>query len=234
MGGQKEDTTYPGDHLSQLQTITHYEYQLQVLAEQLDRDVGHLLANAHQELESAIPLVEKGDDKEVVVDALQSLADEIEAVLQRLKMTLNILTPPEMLGQLSLGDYFSYAEEPLTGFRVHIQVADDFPRLPATLELFLYRFLQQIMAILQGEERDLPAEIALQRAPGQVIITVWQPGVKAGTEKDDIVIAIAEIIQPFRALGGQVDTEMTTITGCSLRIVLPLGSLLPTQKGSAS
>ncbi len=232
MSRQKSDKVPASDYLSQLQTITHYEYQLQNLAEQLDQEVGHMLANAHQELESAIPLVEKGDDKEIVVTALQLLADEIEQVLKRLEMTLNVLTTPEMLGQLSLGDYFNYAEEPLAGFRAHVQVADGFPRLPATLEMFLYRFLQQIMAILQGSERKFPAEVVLQSRPTEVVIDVWQPGFIVEQEKDDVIMAIAEMIQPFQALGGRVEPSMTADSRFSLRIVLPLVSLLQSQKGS--
>ncbi len=207
------------DNLLLLQTVVHYEYQLHALADFLEQEIGHTLANARQELKSALPLIEAGIDAELVVASLQALTGEISISLQQLQSTVDDLRTPPLLDQLGLAAYLAHTKNSINEHQEQIQINGDFPRFPTSLERMIYRALHRISKSLQEWQSTL--YITLQADNEQPLIIIRQKRDILDGSEDDLLLTIADITRPLKLLGSTIETEISSQSGLSISIILP-------------
>lgn len=153
------------------------EEERQRLAHALMQGPGQVLANALTEIEYALPLLEK--NPQVAIAGLKALRVELRDGLAQLKNFVTELQPP-LLQEMGLGPSIyqyvhNFAER--TGVRADcIGCATFHERYPVTIELALFRILQEALTNVEHHAQATHVRVELAQLPTQVLLTIQDDG----------------------------------------------------------
>lgn len=153
------------------------EEERQRLAHALMQGPGQILANALTELEYAVPLLEK--NPQVAMSGLNALRSELREGLAQLKNYVAELQPP-LLDEMGLGASIKqyihqFAER--TGLRAECQGCENFQeRYPATIEVALFRILQEALTNVETHAKATTVRVELARSASQLQMMVQDNG----------------------------------------------------------
>ncbi len=153
------------------------EEERQRLAHALMNGPGQIIANALMEIEYSLPLLEK--NPRVAIAGLNALRDELRDGLTQLKNYVAELQPP-LLDEMGLGPALaSYVQQfgARTGIRAECRGCDKFrARYPLTIELALFRILQEALTNVKTHSHATHVLVKLERPTNQVQLTIQDNG----------------------------------------------------------
>lgn len=153
------------------------EEERQRLAHALMDGPGQILANALTEIEYSLPLLEK--KPKVAITGLNALRNELRDGLARLQEYVAELQPP-LLEEMGLGPSMKQYVKKFgerTGVQAHCYGCDSFnERYPITMEIALFRILQEALTNVQTHSRATRVRVDLVRHTGQVQMTIQDNG----------------------------------------------------------
>ncbi len=153
------------------------EEERQRLAHALMHGPGQILANALTELEYAVPLLEK--NPQVALAGLHALRGELREGLAQLKNYVAELQPP-LLDEMGLGASIKqyvrqFADR--TGLRAECHGCENFhDRYPATIEMALFRILQEALTNVETHAKATSVRVELARSASQLQMTIQDNG----------------------------------------------------------
>lgn len=153
------------------------EEERQRMAHALMSGPGQILANTLMEVEYALPLLEK--NPAVALAGLTALRNELRDGLAQLKDLVAELQPP-LLDEMGLGASIQqYAQKfaARTGIRVECRECENFQeRYPRTIEVALFRILQEALANVATHAKATNVRIELTRANNHVQLSIQDNG----------------------------------------------------------
>jgi signal transduction histidine kinase len=148
------------------------------LARELEESVGQLLANAVFELASSRYLLE--EKSSAVDDGLAALQAELEQGLSDIRQLIVDLDPPSIFGNFGLiAGLRRYLEhyEARTGLKSSVQVRTIIDRLPATLEVAIFRIIQEALENVRRHAEASQVEVCIYEEGGQLVFSVVDDGI---------------------------------------------------------
>jgi two-component system sensor histidine kinase DegS len=140
--------------------------------------MGQLLANAVFELASSRHLL--GTEGPAVDDGLAALQAELEQGLSDVRHLIADLDPPSMLGSFGLvAGLRRYLEryETRTGLKSEMDVRAITERLPATVEVAIFRVIQEALENVWRHAQASRVEVGIYEEDGCLIFSVTDDGV---------------------------------------------------------
>ena len=199
------------------------EEQTQLISRELHDQSGRLLAAVHIELdEIARGLPEDGRTR---LQGVKGLCDQIEAQLRGISHELRP-TILEDLGLIAALESLAQRTAKRTGLRITIKPFDG-PRLPARVEVALYRVVQEALNNVMKHASATSVEIRLRNTGGAVKCSVVDNGIgfdPKALQKDHSRrgLGLLGIHERVQALRGEVQIESVSGQGTKLKLMIPL------------
>lgn len=202
------------------------EEERQRMALALMSGPGQILANTLMEVEYALPLLEK--NPEVVLSGLKALRNELREGLAQLKDLVAELQPP-LLEEMGLGagaqQYITKFGE-RTGLRVECEGCNEFQaRYPRTIELALFRVLQEALSNVDAHAKATHVHIELARGENYVRLEIqdngrgFAPRAHRSTQKRQLgLITMRDRVE---LLGGQMKLFSEAGHGVRVLVTIP-------------
>jgi two-component system sensor histidine kinase DegS len=218
-------TDSPSSTLNPSTFLQLQEEERQRLAHALMNGPGQVLANTLMEIEYALPLLEKNPP--VAVAGLTALRDELRNGLAQLKDFVAELQPP-LLDEMGLGasirQYVKKFGE-RTDLRVECRGCEDFhERYPRTIELALFRILQECLTNVAVHAKATSVRVELTHGVNHIRLTVQDNGRGFVTRSQNTskkrplgLIAMRDRVE---LLGGQM--QLFSETGHGVRVVVTI------------
>ncbi len=153
------------------------EEERQRLAQALRTGPGQLLANALLEIEYTLPLLQQ--NPEAAFSGLNALRNELRAGLAQLQDYVAELQPP-LLEEMGLGASIQQYVQKFgesTGIRAECQGCENFSvRYPITIEISLFRILQEALMNVQSHSKATRVRVELTRGSDYVQMSVKDNG----------------------------------------------------------
>jgi two-component system sensor histidine kinase DegS len=156
------------------------------LARNLEESVGQLLANAVVELASFRGLFDSED--QAVDHGLSALKAELEQGLSDLRQLIVDLDPSSLVGNFGLvAGLRRYLEdyEVRTGLRSVLDVRTILDRLPATVEVAIFRIVQEALENIRRHAQATQVEVSISQKDGSLFFLVTDDGVGLQMESVD-------------------------------------------------
>lgn len=161
-----------------IRIIQSQEEERSRLARELEEGVGQLLANAVFELASCRYLLDT--ENPAVADGLTALQTELEQGLADVRQLVADLDPPSILGNFGLvAGLRRYLEryEAHTGLHLTIDVRAITERLPATVEVAIFRIIQEALENVRRHAQASRVEVGIYEEDECLIFSVTDNGV---------------------------------------------------------
>ena len=161
-----------------IRIIQSQEEERSRLARGLEERVGQLLANAVFELAACRYLLDT--ENPAVADGLTALQTELEQGLTDVRQLVADLDPPSILGNFGLvAGLRRYLEryETRTGIQLTIDVRAITERLPATVEVAIFRIIQEALENVRRHAQASRVEVGIYEEDECLIFSVTDNGV---------------------------------------------------------
>lgn len=199
------------------------EEEIKRIAYALHDDAGQLLASVHLTLAEWAKELQERDRARI--HSVRELLDRIQAQLRRLSHELR----PSILDDLGLKPAVEFLAEGLgqrTGLIIYV-IGSTGGRLPATIEITLYRIIQESLNNVIKHSGASRVDVSLSRQPGKLNCTVSDNGcgfdaqtVLAGKVKRGL--GLLAIQERLNAIGGAIKIVSNNTNGTTLSISIPL------------
>lgn len=167
-----------------IRIIQSQEEERSRLARELEEGVGQLLANAVFELASCRYLLES--ENPAVDDGLAALQAELEQGLSDVRHLIADLDPPAILGSFGLvAGLRRYLEryETRTGLQTVMTVRAITERLPATVEVAIFRVIQEALDNVRRHAQAGRVEVSIYEEDECLVFSVTDDGVGLQLER---------------------------------------------------
>ncbi len=210
----------------QLYALRSWEEERSRLGERLRLGTAQLLANAAVELAASLPLL--ATDPDIVEQGLRSLEQELRAGLETLREILSGLESPQLMKELGLiGALEVYAQRLARQHAIQVitQFAARPPRLPPTIEIAIYRVVQEALrnAIEHGKATTII--VASERADGRWRFAVLDNGSGFDPEQLSSARGLVAMHEWVEAIGGHLDVCSQPGQGASVAITIDLSEI---------
>jgi two-component system sensor histidine kinase DegS len=168
----EDDDAWPRARIIQSQ-----EEERSRLARELENGLGQLLANAVFELASCRYLL--GTENAAVDDGLAALQVEVEQGLADVRQMIADLDPPSVLGNFGLiAGLRRYLEryETRTGMQVAVNVRATVERLPATVEVAIFRIIQEALENVWRHAEASHVEVNIYEEGDRLVFSIVDDG----------------------------------------------------------
>ncbi len=202
------------------------EEERQRLAHALMSGPGQILANTVTEFEYALPLLEK--NPALAAAGLTALRNELREGLAQLKELVAELQPP-LLDEMGLGASISQYLKKFgarSGIRVECRGCEDFhARYPHTIELALFRILQEAMSNVAAHAKATHVRVELTRTPNYVSLSIqdngrgFAPHPQTGFKKRPL--GLMSMRDRIELLSGQLQVFSETGNGVRVEVKIP-------------
>ena len=165
---------------------------------------------------------------EVVAPALGKEGRQIEEVVQQLHR--EIRTTSYLLDEAGLSSALSWYVQGLTersGIKIDLNISDDFGRLPADMELAIFRVVQECLTNIHRHAESKTAFIRMARENGSICVEVRDEGKGISPERLLEIqsrgsgVGIAGIRERLRQLNGEMKIESSGF-GTTVFATIPL------------
>lgn len=213
------------------------EEERQRLAHALMSGPGQILANALMEIEYSLPLLEK--NPQVALAGLNALRQELRAGLGQLQNYVAELQPP-LLEEMGLGaSMMQYVER--FGERTKIETecrgcAEFGLRYPSTIEIALFRILQEALMNVQTHAKASQVRVELARRANQIQLTIQDNGrgfaPRAHALPKKRQLGLIAMHDRAELLGGQLQLFSKSGEGVRVVVTIPYhGQTIEATKG---
>jgi signal transduction histidine kinase len=170
-------------------------------------------------------------DRHPEVPAVPELVDLLERTIQETRTISHLLHPPMLdeLGLASAAGWYLDEFSNRSGLKISASIPAQMGRLPRTVELVLFRVLQESLTNVHRHSKSSSAEVALQVAGGNAMLQVRDFGVGIPAEKlgkflsdgTRVGVGLSGMRERVREHGGQFDIRQVQ-PGTELRVTIPL------------
>jgi signal transduction histidine kinase len=165
------------------------------------------------------------------VPSVPELVDLLERTIQETRTISHLLHPPMLddLGLASAAGWYLDEFSNRSGLKISASIPAQMGRLPRTVELVLFRVLQESLTNVHRHSKSPSAEVALQVTGGHAILQVRDFGVGIPPEKlgkflsdgTRVGVGLSGMRERVREHGGQFDIRPVQ-PGTELRVTIPL------------
>jgi signal transduction histidine kinase len=162
---------------------------------------------------------------------------EVEALMQQsiaeVRTLSYLLHPPTMdaAGLPSAAHWFVEGFGQRSGIAVNLDVDKRLPRMPDTIELTLFRVMQEALTNVHRHSGSSTANIAIRKTDGQIILEVKDRGcgikpdvlARAKETGDGLGIGLTGMCERVRDLGGVLHIDSDS-SGTAVTVTIPLTS----------
>jgi CHASE3 domain sensor protein len=163
--------------------------------------------------------------------SVPELVDLLERTIQETRTISHLLHPPMLddLGLASAAGWYLDEFSNRSGLKISASIPAQMGRLPRTVELVLFRVLQESLTNVHRHSKSPSAEVALQVTGGHAILQVRDFGVGIPPEKlgkflsdgTRVGVGLSGMRERVREHGGQFDIRPVQ-PGTELRVTIPL------------
>ena len=168
----EDDDAWP-----RIRIVQSQEGERSRLARELEEGMGQLLANTVFELASCRYLLNTEDP--VVDEGLAALQSELEQGLADIRQLIADLDPPSILGNFGLiAGLRRYLEryETRTGTEVRLNVRTIIERLPATVEVAIFRIMQESLENVRRHANASHVEVNVYEEDDHLVFSIIDNG----------------------------------------------------------
>jgi signal transduction histidine kinase len=148
--------------------------------------------------------------------------------------TISYLLHPPMLDETGLGvaaRWYLDGFAQRSGIQIVIEIPDDFPRLSRSVELALFRVLQECLTNIHRHSKSSRADVMIRHAPHEAYLSIRDYGTGIAPEvlrqyRDsgtNVGVGLAGMRERVRDQGGNLDIQSDT-TGVTVVVTLPLAA----------
>lgn len=169
--------------LSTIRAIRSQEEERYRIAQAIQKGLAQLLANALFELQSYDRILE--DDPQAAREGLLHLKEELRDGLDEVRWLISNLQPPPLLADLGLAAGLRrYVEgyQKRSGIEVKLDLDELTERLPATMEVAIFRIVQEALQNVHKYAQATRVNIDFQRDSDLLVFTVEDNGRGFDTE----------------------------------------------------
>ena len=163
--------------LSTIRAIRSQEEERYRIAQAIQKGLAQLLANALFELQSYDRIVE--NDPQAAREGLFHLKEELREGLEEVRWLTSNLQPPPLLADLGLAAGLRrYVEgyQKRSGIEVDLDIDELTERLPATMEVAIFRIIQEALQSVHKYVQATRVNIDFQRDSDLLVFTVEDNG----------------------------------------------------------
>lgn len=177
-----------GHHWPRIKIMQSQEEERMQVARAMEDSVGQLLANTVFELASYRQFLAKTavDPAETNKDGLEQLQIELEQGLTNLRHLIIELDPTTILSNFGLGGGIRrYLEqfEFKTGLATELRINTNFGRLPALIEIGIFRIIQEALDNVYRHASASQVKIVIEEEDGQLHFSVIDNGEGLSSDK---------------------------------------------------
>jgi two-component system sensor histidine kinase DegS len=177
VGKERLDLTPTSAELSTLRAIRSQEEERYRIAQAIQNGLAQLLANAFFELQSCDRILE--NDPQAARDGLSHLKEELSDGLDEVRWLVSNLQPPSLLADLGLAAGLRrYVEgyQKRSGIEVNLDIGELTERLPATMEVAIFRVVQEALQNVYKYAQATQVNIDVRRDSDHLVFTVEDNG----------------------------------------------------------
>ncbi len=184
------------------------------------------LTSAVYHVEACLESFRRGD-RDRIAGELEQIRGRLDRTLQELRQTATALHPPELehVGLVKALDRYTALFERDTGLPTGFQAREDVPRLPASLELAVYRVVQEALANVRKHSRATEAEVRVGLHNGALWAVVRDNGVGFDADADFLAegghLGLATMEERAHTLGGTLGIQSGTDGGTQITLLIP-------------
>ena len=222
LNGMADSTTWSKAVLVQTQEEERYR-----LARALQNGPAQLFANAVLELETSLRLLEV--DPQAAREGLTALLTEMRQGLVEVRDLITDLQPP-LLSELGLATSLKKHVDDFcrrTAITATFSGWDDLTdRLPATMEMAIFRIIQEALENVRAHSRATQVQILLHRTPDKLVVTVIDNG--QGFNAEDSInpsarrLGLVAMRDRAELIGGQLKLFSEPSRGVGVVLTVPL------------
>jgi signal transduction histidine kinase len=225
----KEALAQKANQLQQLliETVNVQERERQRIAQDMHDGTNQLLIGAMLELKSARDRLTTGHLTRAD-ESLQTVKDVLRRVEAEIKRIVYDLRPPT-LDALGLAPAIRrYAErfEQYAGLPCAVQVLGQPARLPASVEISVYRLMQEALQNVSAHAEAQQAEVIITFAPQilKIVITDDGRGFDLATvqQRNNGSFGLLSMAERAESLGGRLSIQTQTEQGTRVELVVPI------------
>lgn len=184
-----------------------------------------------------LSLAELAQRAEVISPELAKRGKEIEGMVQQLhreiRTTSYLLHPPllDEAGLKSALSWYAHGVGERSGMEIDISIPDDFGRLPADVELAMFRVVQECLTNIHRHSGSKTARISLSRVGKQVCVEVRDQGKGMPPERLAEIqsrgsgVGIRGMRERLRHFSGEMKIDSSD-TGTCVSVTLPVPKLI--------
>jgi PAS domain S-box-containing protein len=219
--------------LQQAEQLRELSTRLQLTQDEERRHIARELHDSVGQIITALGMTLSGVTQRVVQDpSLGSLVHESEQLVQQLSKeirTMSYLLHPPLLDESGLSEAIRWYTDGLgerSGLDIELDISDEFGRLPAEMELALFRIVQECLTNIHRHSGSKTAAIHLSRAGGDISLRVEDTGkgIPAeklkGIQKQRSGVGITGMRERVRHFKGMLDIQSSAV-GTTISIILP-------------
>ena len=219
--------------LQQAEQLRELSTRLQRTQDEERRHIARELHDSAGQIITALGMTLSGIAQRVMQDAsLGSSLHESEQLVQQLSKeirTMSYLLHPPLLDESGLSEAIRWYTDGLgerSGLHIEVHIADDFGRLPADMELALFRIVQECLTNIHRHSGSKSATIRLSRAGEDVALKIEDTGNGIPPEKLEGIqgqrsgVGITGMRERVRHFKGVMDIQSSAL-GTTISITLP-------------
>jgi signal transduction histidine kinase len=191
---------------------------------ELHDSLGQYLAGIKMNLEM---VARTNPTDELLLNAIQLLDQSIAET----RTISHLLHPPllDEVGFSSAAKWYLQGFSERSGVEVKVEIPDNLGRLPRSLELGLFRVLQESLTNIHRHSKSSKAEVALIATPSEVVLRVQDYGSGIPQEllrafrnkRTNFGVGLSGMRERVRELNGQLEIESNR-TGTLVSVTLPI------------
>jgi signal transduction histidine kinase len=223
-------------HLT-VRLLTLQDEERRKISRELHDSLGQYLSAVKMNLDMYAQKQNSAD--ELIQEALHLLEDSINET----RMISHLLHPP-LLDETGLGSAARWYIEGFarrSGVEVTADIPDNVGRLPESLELALFRVLQESLTNIHRHSKSSKAEVQMRILPDQAVLKIKDYG--KGISRDLLVsfsadgtgagVGLAGMRERIHELGGDFRIE-SSLSGTQIFVSMPLEEKMPQTKPQPS
>jgi signal transduction histidine kinase len=191
------------------------------IARELHDGIGQYLAAIKMSCAVALEHTER----EVKSTALRDSLDLLDRCTAEVRTLSHLLHPPllEEMGLASAVPWYVQGFTERSGIPVELQLVPNSERLPESVEIVLFRVLQECLTNIHRHSESKSARITLRKTDGYVVLAIqgWGKGFNSGDDELRVGVGIASMRERVRELGGDLRIASSN-TGTTVEATLPL------------
>jgi signal transduction histidine kinase len=203
---QLESANQELQHLS-AHVLSAQDEERRRIARDLHDGVGQYLAAIKMSFDVALSQTENEDGAAANQSVLRDCLDLVDRCNREIRTISHLLHPPllEEMGLASVVPWYVGGFRERSGIEVDLDMASEFDRLPAPVEVVLFRVLQESLTNIHRHSGSKRAEISLQVDTGRAMLIIRDRGRGFNAPADGLPagVGIAGMRERVRELGGE-------------------------------